>query len=484
VLRARPFLSFRWQSKILQWTRLPFGLSTAPALFTRIIKKALSPLRKAGVPYVQYLDDILIVGASKSECSENADKVFTQLVNMGFRIGLKKSVLTPTQQITFLGFQLDTVRNQLSIPPEKIRKIRREAQKLLLAGQSSARKFASVLGLLNSVAAALPQGILQTRWLQRCLARGMRASASWATTIVLTTSAASELAWWIKTMPTWNGVPLPLTQRLSALTVTTDASETGWGVVTPWKVYYGEWTAKQAMNSSNWRELWAATTAIRLVAPRMAGCHITLQSDNSTTIAVLNRQGTTCSADLLRLAKLAWQTALQHRLTFQAVYIPGTENIAADRASRRAERHDYQLSDKAFAMVQASAPGELRYDLFASRTSAKLPRFYTRQDDALTKRWPKAGGYAFPPPRLIGPTLQRMMQCRVRWMLLVTPAWGSLPTLPILQQLQIAPTRWLPPAAVEREPDSQHRRHPTANGLWIWTLSGRRCNTTSARGLS
>ena len=49
-------------------------------------------------------DDMLIMSRTQAEAAANLSTVMTFLIGLGFIINLKKSVMTPTQQLEFLGF--------------------------------------------------------------------------------------------------------------------------------------------------------------------------------------------------------------------------------------------------------------------------------------------------------------------------------------------------------------------------------------------
>ena len=56
---------------------------------------------------VVYLDDFLVIGATRSECERAYQILLALLQDLGFTIGEHKLV-PPTQRLTFLGVQLDT----------------------------------------------------------------------------------------------------------------------------------------------------------------------------------------------------------------------------------------------------------------------------------------------------------------------------------------------------------------------------------------
>lgn len=72
----RKFLRFSVNSQIYEFTCLPFGLSTSPMVFTKIMKPVMTSLRSRGLLSVIYLDDILCLGETKSLCY----LIFKQLI--------------------------------------------------------------------------------------------------------------------------------------------------------------------------------------------------------------------------------------------------------------------------------------------------------------------------------------------------------------------------------------------------------------------
>ena len=59
-------LQFHWENRFFQFVALPFGLSSAPWIFTKILKTVVGCLRRRGIRLMIYLDDILILKNSFS----------------------------------------------------------------------------------------------------------------------------------------------------------------------------------------------------------------------------------------------------------------------------------------------------------------------------------------------------------------------------------------------------------------------------------
>ncbi|KAM9954892.1 hypothetical protein ACTFIW_000995 [Dictyostelium discoideum] len=97
-----------------RWKTTPFWLST-PRIFTMLLRHVLRMLRDINVSVIAYLGDLLIVGSTKEECLSNLKKTMDLLVKLGFKLNLEKRVPEPTQSITFLGLQIDSVSIELLV---------------------------------------------------------------------------------------------------------------------------------------------------------------------------------------------------------------------------------------------------------------------------------------------------------------------------------------------------------------------------------
>lgn len=61
------FLQFNWVQKTYQFVCLPFGLTSALWVFTKIMKLVAGKQRQMAIHLIVYLDDTLIVHHSKEE---------------------------------------------------------------------------------------------------------------------------------------------------------------------------------------------------------------------------------------------------------------------------------------------------------------------------------------------------------------------------------------------------------------------------------
>lgn len=111
----RGFLAFAWEGALLQFNALPFGLTSAPRIFTKLLKPVFCDFRTRGHEGFVYLDDSFVIGKSKEECQKGVDYLVQSLSSLGFRIHEEKSALIPAQELTFLGYVLNSV--ELTVTP-------------------------------------------------------------------------------------------------------------------------------------------------------------------------------------------------------------------------------------------------------------------------------------------------------------------------------------------------------------------------------
>ena len=117
------------EGKTYQFKCLPFGLSSAPWIFTKTLRPVVTLLRELGLWMVVYIDNIQVMAESEAQLKDHVQCLMYLLKNLGYIINYKKSVLTPIKQLEFLRFILDLDSAELSLPTDKVTKIRQDAQK-------------------------------------------------------------------------------------------------------------------------------------------------------------------------------------------------------------------------------------------------------------------------------------------------------------------------------------------------------------------
>ena len=346
----RRLLRFMCRGKAYQFCSLPFGLATAPWVFTKVLKPALSAIRAQGIRLISYLDDMLIMSSTQSEARIHLEKSITLLERLGFLINWKKSITDPVQSIEFLGLVVDSKSLSLRVPEAKVQKIQKECQALLNKGTVSGRSLAHIIGLLTSVNPAVLPGPLHYRALQRLKNQVLRQSGSLDILVTLDEEARKDLSFWIFDLHTQNGklIMLPTAQ----VVISTDASRTGCGATSGDVFLGGHWTREESNQHINFLELKAAFLGLKGFASSLELQHIRLLMDNSTAIAFINKKGGTHSEMLSDLSLLSWSWCLKRKLSTYAEHIPGVLNGLADSLSRRRpDFSDWTLNHQVFEIL-------------------------------------------------------------------------------------------------------------------------------------
>ena len=191
------FLCFAYDGRAYKLLVLPFGLSAAPRVFTRIVRVIEAFLKIQGVDMHQYLDDWLFKNQSRSLVERQRDLTLFWVNILGFLVNEGKSQLIPTQFPAFLGSTLDLI-NMLVFPSEKrVVKVSCLASSLLARGPQPAKTWQKLLGHLSSLGELVPMAVTHTRQIQLMLhSQWTQVSDSPYIRIYLDHESVSELEWW------------------------------------------------------------------------------------------------------------------------------------------------------------------------------------------------------------------------------------------------------------------------------------------------
>ena len=102
---------------MFRYTRLPFGISSAPGIFQRVMETVLQGIANV----IVYLDDILLSSATESEHLELIDEVLDRLEKAGLRARKEKCQFF-VSSVTYLGHKIDA--EGLHPLPDKVQAIK------------------------------------------------------------------------------------------------------------------------------------------------------------------------------------------------------------------------------------------------------------------------------------------------------------------------------------------------------------------------
>lgn len=437
---SRKYLRFMWQGERWQFAALPNGLSTAPRLFTKLLKPVFAELRKAGHTVIGYLDDTIIIGETKEKLKESVSATTKILSELGFLIHTKKSVLIPTRELTFLGFILNTESMIVKLPQTKAQEVIDSCRELMGTYLPSIRMVARVIGKVIATFPAVEYGPLYYRSMERDKIAALRQNRGhFDRKMKLSLEAKEELKWWINNVSMASS---PIVRKKPDLELHTDASGLGWGATDLQKQTGGRWNefeAERARNNEiNFLETLAAGLGIKSFCMNKRNVHVMVRIDNTTAVAYLNHMGGCKSTMCDKMSREIWQWCISRNIWVSAAHVPGRLNTIADERSRKFnDRTEWKLNRQVFDRI-VSHFGVPEIDLFASRLNAQVEKYVTWHPDpgafavdAFTLDWKPFAFYAFPPFCMIPKCLQKIREDKARGLLLV-PNWPTQAWFPQL----------------------------------------------------
>ncbi|XP_011858469.1 PREDICTED: uncharacterized protein LOC105556025, partial [Vollenhovia emeryi] len=423
----RKFLRFEFNNQLYEFTCLPFGLSSCPLVFTKLMKPVMNWLRSRGLLSVIYLDDILCLGESYRKCQVNIRITCRLLEALGFMINKAKSNLNPGQKCKYLGFYLNSKDMSVELPAEKKARLLTQIHNLEREKSCSVRKFARLIGSLVASCPGVEYGMIHSKALERAKLEALDGDhTDFEKRMRIPAFIKEDLTWGKKNLVNSNKRIRLMEFRKE---IFSDASMTGWGAFCEGNKAHGLWSYEESKLHINQLELKAALLALKCFARNLSECDVLLRIDNTTAMAYVNRMGGVKADHLHADAKKFWNWCERRKLWVLAEYIPSRENVEADTLSRIENLDiEWELSDYAFQGIIKSF-GEPEIDLFASRINSKCKTYcaWKRDPDAkainaFTLKWSDLDFYAFPPFSMIARVLQKIKNDKASG-IVVVPLW-------------------------------------------------------------
>jgi hypothetical protein len=353
---ALPYFCFKFEGKLYQFTHMPFGLSTAPRVCTQLLSVVAFALSQQDIRPVRYLDDFFTIGATEAGVQRQLLTAPQIIERFGLVVNPDKTE-GPSQRLSFLGVQLDSVHQTLSCTPARVAELISLLRSLRHQRVITRHHAESLIGKLSFAAQVLPGA----RPFMRRMLDTVHACSSKrrSTPIHIDPSFRADVRFWLHHLSDWNGTQQWRSSRASPFVFASDASLQGFGFYlestpTPSKVDSSAWPQHLRVGATfsgiysaghaqyhrshtqiAWCELLAVVAAASTYAPYLRNQAMLFVMDNSTDVHIINRQATRSKA-LAGLLRQLYSIALQYNIRIQAVHRPGIDNTLADFLSRPA----------------------------------------------------------------------------------------------------------------------------------------------------
>ncbi len=334
--RDRWLLGMRWDGETFVDGALPFGLRSAPLLFTALGDAVEWVAQRKGAQWIKhYIDDFVMVGRSGTDQCERALAVFKETCEwLGMPLDEGKEE-GPSEVLTFLGLEIDTVAMEVRLPQDKLKEFKALVKRWRGMKSCRRRDLESLVGSLNHACKAVRPGRAFKRRLQDLLASVNRNGRR----VRLNVEARADVEWWFQFGSRWNGTSLmrsvvamdePREEMVS------DASGR-WGCGAAWS---GEWFQIQwesIPGTEEWgimpKELLPIVVATAVWGRRWSGGSVLARCDNMSVVAAVSAGCCKERRSMHLLRCLAFIEATL-AVTVKVVHIRGVDNGVADHLSR------------------------------------------------------------------------------------------------------------------------------------------------------
>ena len=327
----QPLLGVSWQGQCYVDTMLPFGLRSAPKIFTAVADALEWTIRQHhDVPFIDhYLDDFIVIGPPSSRiCADALVALEEECDQLGVPLAPEKKE-GPSTAITFLGIRVDTGNGTLSLPPDKLARLREEIDRWLSRRTCRKRELESLVGTLQYAAKVIKPGRSFVRRLIDLLKLARRPDHH----IRLNAHVKSDLLWWRAFAEGWNGVAFfPPTSGIE-LEFASDASGTwGCGAWAGSQWWQHQWPASLQRGIA-FKELFAVVMAAAVWGAQWRARRIRGHCDNQA-VTDMFRSRTSKEPHIMHLLRCLFFIEAKHQFTMSIVHIAGVDNDLADDLSR------------------------------------------------------------------------------------------------------------------------------------------------------
>ena len=437
------YLGFLWseggKTSFYVFLVLPFGLSTAGYIFTKICRVLVKFWRSHGIKIVIYLDDGIGVVETFLLCQETANFVKKSIEDAGFIINEMKSNWFPSQIRVWLGLLIDTLDFSIKIPEKRILKLFSKIQSLLMHKKSSARKVASVAG--SVISHSIVMGNI-TALFTRNMFTFITNARGWDISLLTPNSVTDELKFWLANTNHLNtrmlgSSPGPPLQAVAI--ANSDASSVASGAVV--KIEGTSHTAHKNLSpeeidrSSTWRELDAILFSVVSMSTILRNRMVVWATDNQAAVWIKEKGSK--KPYLQKIAKEIYYACRRNQIDLHLVWVPREFNEQADAISKDIDYDDWKTAGSLFEYFNRSW-GPYDIDRFANHKNHKTHRFNSRYwspgceaVDAFTQDWSGSENWLVPPIHLIPRTIRHANRCKAKGTL-IAPLWKSAPFWPML----------------------------------------------------
>ena len=329
----RLLLGMMWEGKVFVDKTLPFGLRSAPLIFTAVADALMWMMQQRGVSIVDhYLDDFITLGKPDSaECHCNFETMLETCRVTGFPVESGKSE-GPTTMLTFLGIEIDTVSMEMRLPLDKLARLREVIRDFRGRKGCKKRELLSLIGSLSHACKVIKLGRPFLRRLIVLSKREKRLDHF----VRLNADARSDIEWWFRFADVWNGVSLMyrVSSKACSIVMMSDASGSwGCGAFCGKKWFQLKWPTSLLEHDITFKELVPIVLAAAVWGKVWSAKNVKVWCDNSAVVDIVNK-GDSKELEVVHLMRCLSFFKAKFQFSLFAEHVAGEKNDLADALSR------------------------------------------------------------------------------------------------------------------------------------------------------
>lgn len=434
------FLGFAWENnKSIHhyvFTVLPFGLSTAPAIFTKLLRPLVAKLHEEGINISVYIDDGAGIDYSYERAKVASTITRNLVANSGFLANEDKSHWEPSRCMTWLGVRLDLIKNSYHITDTRIDSLLSTINFVLKNPYTSARNLSRITGKVVSTKFILGDIVrLKTRFLYKVIDD----QSSWDSRVNILNfnEALKEIIFWRDNITSLNKKYIKNNVELQ-FSIFSDASDSGIGGFLRERNVscYKHFQIDEREKSSTWRELEGIRFSLESFSIFIRNSRVVCYTDNMAASHIVK-----CGSSKEHLHCLAlriYELCKSINCTLTISWIPRHLNTRADAISRFVDADDWETTESFYEFLD-KLWGPFTIDRFANFKNAKTKRYnsrffdpYTEGVDAFMQDWSKENNFWVPPVNQIIQTILKISSHKAQGTLVV-PHWPAASFWSLLQ---------------------------------------------------
>ena len=365
VMKAQHPVSKKWFYFVDKC--LPFGSSISCAIF-QAISDAIAWIVRYRVrkPNVNYLDDYLFAAALKRFCDQQISEFLLVCAQINFPVALKKNYWGSTR-LVFLGMLLDTVRQVVCIPSDKLIKAANWVNYFLNKKNRKAtiQEFQKLCGILNF----LCRGIVPSRaFLRRLYVFEGKPDLKPYHHVKITEEHRRDLEIWKAFLASPESLYRPFMDSVAVnaeqLDMYSDASgnyRLGFGAYCGPEWVYGQWDydlCQQLHLSIEFLELYALLVGVLNWIKLFVNRRVILFCDNESVVQMVNSSSSRCKQCMKLIRILTAECIVQNVRVF-ARHVRTKDNGKADALSRLDLKRFWRIAGRTMNNCKSDLPQEI-----------------------------------------------------------------------------------------------------------------------------